>query len=178
MQQPLQITFKDIPHSDAVEIHLREHVEKLEQFNQNIISCHIVIEQTQRSQSQGKLNNIHIKLTVPGRELVVTGNEDENLYISIRDAFSDMREQLLSHKQQIKGQIKSHAEVLHGTVVRIFEVDGFGFIKDTNGDEYYFNSGNLVKNSFEKILIGTEVSFIPAMGNDGLQARRVSVKHL
>jgi ribosomal subunit interface protein len=175
MQQALRITFKDIPGSPAVETHIREHVEKLEQFSQDIISCSVVIDQPQRHQSQGKLFNIHIKLNVPGKELVVTNNSKEDLYISIRDSFDDMRKQLQTYKDQIKGQVKSHSEVLHGTVVRIFEEDGFGFI-ESNGDEYYFNSGNVVSPKFEKLEIGHEVSFIEELTGQGPQARRVTAK--
>lgn len=175
MQKALQITFKDIPASPAIETQIREHVEKLEQFYQDIISCHVVIEQPQRHQSQGKLYNIHINVGVPGKELAVTHNLQEDLYVSMRDSFDNMRKQLQSHKEQIKGHVKSHSEVLHGKVVRIFEEDGFGFI-ESNGDEYYFNSGNVVSPKFDKLEIGHEVSFIEELTGQGPQARRVTSK--
>jgi ribosomal subunit interface protein len=175
MQQALRITFKDIPRSAAVETHIREHVDKLEQFSQGIISCSVVIEQPQRHQSQGKLFNIHIKLNVPGKELVATNNAQEDIYVSIRDAFDDMRKQLQTYKDQQKGQVKTHSEVLHGKIVRIFEEDGFGFI-ESNGDEYYFNSGNVVSPKFDKLEIGHEVSFIEELTGQGPQARRVTAK--
>lgn len=175
MQQALRITFKDIPRSPAVETHIREHVEKLEQFSQDIISCQVVIEQPQKHQSQGKLFNIHLKLTVPGKELVVTNNSQEDIYVSIRDSFNDMRAQLQSYKDQIKGQVKNHSEILYGRVVRLFEQDGFGFI-ESNGDEYYFNSGNVVSPKFDKLEIGHEVSFIEELSGEGPQARRVTAR--
>lgn len=175
MQQALQITFKDISSTPAIEKQIRDHVEKLEQFSQDIISCHVVIEQPQKHRSQGKLHNIHIRVSVPGKELVSTNNSQEDLYISIREAFNDVRDQIQSHKDQIKGQVKSHSEVLHGKVVRLFEDDGFGFI-ESNGDEYYFNSAHVVSPKFEKLSIGSEVSFIEELNGEGPQARRVTAK--
>ena len=44
MQRPVQITFKDIPHSDAVETHIREKAAKLETFYPHIIGCHVTVE--------------------------------------------------------------------------------------------------------------------------------------
>ena len=44
MQQPLEITFRDIPHSDAIEQHIRDKVTKLQQYSNDIISCHVVVE--------------------------------------------------------------------------------------------------------------------------------------
>jgi ribosomal subunit interface protein len=175
MQQKLQITFKDIPRSEAIETQIREHVDKLEQFFQGIISCHVVIEQPQRHQSQGKLYNVLIRVNVPGKELVVTHNQQEDLYVSIRGSFDSMREQLQSHKEQIKGHVKAHSETLHGTVVRLFEEEGFGFI-ERNGDEYYFNSSNVSSPKFDKLEIGSEVSFIEELSGEGPQARRVTAK--
>ncbi|WP_280522012.1 hypothetical protein [Candidatus Coxiella mudrowiae] len=40
-----------------------------------------------RNQHQGKLYNVRINLTLPGKELIVNRNAEEDLYLSIRDAF-------------------------------------------------------------------------------------------
>jgi len=37
MQRQLQIVFRSMPQSDAVETHIRDKVEKLESFHSNII---------------------------------------------------------------------------------------------------------------------------------------------
>ncbi len=44
VQQPLQITFRDIPHSENVEIVVREKAEKLDQYFEKIMSCRVMIE--------------------------------------------------------------------------------------------------------------------------------------
>jgi ribosome-associated translation inhibitor RaiA len=45
MKQPLQITFRDIPRSDALETHIREKADKLDEFYEHIMGCHVVLEQ-------------------------------------------------------------------------------------------------------------------------------------
>ena len=44
MQLPCQITFRDIPPSEAVEAKIRQKVEKLNRFYDRIISCRVIIE--------------------------------------------------------------------------------------------------------------------------------------
>lgn len=172
MQQPAQITFKDLEQSDELTDLVHEKTDKLQQFFENIISCHVVIEQTQKHKNQGKLHNVRINLGVPGKELIVTNNERENVYIAVRDAFDNLRRQLEDHARKAHGDVKPHPEMVHGKIVRLFE--DFGFIEGTNGTEYYFNEDNLVHPKFNKLKVGSSVRFIEAVGDDGLQAHRVS----
>jgi cold shock CspA family protein len=51
---------------------------------------------------------------------------------------------------------------------------GFGFIRTPSGDEYYFSRDNLADTPFEHLQNGVAVQFIPDLGREGLQARRVS----
>ena len=44
MQVPVQITFRDIPSSDAIEARIHEETEKLEKIYDNITSCRVIIE--------------------------------------------------------------------------------------------------------------------------------------
>lgn len=171
-----QITFRDIPHSDAIKNHLDEKIDKLAQFCEKIISCHVVVELASRSQHQGNLHNIRITLTVPGKELISKHNETEDMYISIRDAFADMTRQLECYEEQIHGQVKNHqAVILSGTIARLFNGDGFGFIESGDGGEFYFNAGHVVHPTFEKLTVGMPVHFVEHNGNDGPQAHRIKL---
>lgn len=44
MQIPLQVTFRGIPHSDAVEAKIREKAAKLEKFYSHIMGCRVAVE--------------------------------------------------------------------------------------------------------------------------------------
>lgn len=175
MQQPLIITIKDIPASEAIEDHIRKKIEKLTRFYNDIISCHVVVELSQKSQHQGQLHDVHIKMTVPGKELIATRNASENLWISIRDACLDIGQQLKNFAQHLHRQVKNHPIVFHGEIVRLF--DDYGFILGPDGlTEYYFNSGTISHpKKFDKLRVGMPVHFIEFIGNEGYQARRVTV---
>lgn len=176
MQTPVRITIKDIPHSAELEAQLHEKASKLELFSEDIISCHVVLELTQKHKQQGKLHQVRINLTVPGKELVANKNENENVHIAIRDAFDDMRRQLEDYSRRLHGEIKTHAELIRGEVVRIFKDDDFGFIEDASGNEYYFNANNVVNPKFHKLDVGMNVHFIEAVGDEGPQAHRISAE--
>lgn len=175
MQQPLEITFRDIPHSAAIEQDIREKADKLNQYASEIISCHVVVEQTQKHQHQGKLHNVRITLNLPSKnEIAVTRKQNEDLYVAIRDAFDSLIIKLKDTHQQLRGHVKNHPTLMQGKIVRLFNHDGFGFIENTDGGEYYFNRSNVVSPNFDRLKVGLDVHFIEVVGDDGLQAHRVS----
>lgn len=175
MQQPLQITFRDIDHSEAVEARIREKIAKLDTFYNHITACKVVVEQVQKHQHQGKLHNISIYMSVPGKELTVSHHPDENLYLAIQGAMDSLREQLDAYRKHLYGDTKNHGERLPGTIARLMEDEGYGFITDSEKNEYYFNLTHLVDAKFHQLRIGNHVRFMPAVGNEGLQARRISL---
>ncbi len=175
MQQPLQITFRDIDHSEAVESRIREKIAKLDQVYNHIISCKVVVELVQKHQHQGKLNKVSIYANVPGKELMVSNHPNENLYLAIQGSIDSMREQLDEHRRRQYGDTKDHGERLNGEIVRLMEEDSYGFIVDEQENEYYFNLTHLVDIKFHQLHIGDKIRFLPAVGNEGLQARRISM---
>lgn len=180
MALPLQITIRDIPQTDALTTHIEQKAEKLSQFYDRIISCKLVVEQPQKNQHQGKIYNVRIDLIVPGEELVVNKVWDEDVYVSIRDAFNAVTRQLQDYVRRHRGKVKNHQAELttHGRVARVFPDDGFGFIQSFDGREFYFNRDNVVHPEFDQLDIGTAVQFLESIGDDGLQANRVSAgKH-
>ncbi|HJV61238.1 MAG TPA: HPF/RaiA family ribosome-associated protein [Albitalea sp.] len=94
MKLPLQISFRGMQPSEALETAAREKAQKLERFCADIVSCRVVIELQQKHQQQGRSIAVGIVLTLPGRELSVSRVQDEDAYIALRDAFDDMRRQL------------------------------------------------------------------------------------
>lgn len=175
MQIPLQITVRNLPHSEAIELDIRKKVEKLHLYNDRIMSCRVVIDAVQKHKHQGKEYLTRIDLTVPGAELVVNKHRHEDVYVAIRNAFNALQRQLESFSHKQRGDVKVHETVLHGTVVRLFE--DYGFIEGTNGIEYYFHDNHLTNNHFEQLAIGAEVNFIEAVAGDSLQANHVMVSN-
>ena len=99
MKLPLQITFRNMEPSEAVEARIREKAEKLDRFCDQIMSCRVVFEAHHQHQHQGNLFHVRIDITVPDKEIVISREPGrhqahEDAYVAIRDAFDAARRQL------------------------------------------------------------------------------------
>jgi len=108
MQRPLQIVFRDIAPSEAVEAQIREKMEKLELFYPHIIGCKATVEIAGKHKHQGQLFNVRLDITVPGSELVINRDKHEEFYVALRDAFDAAKRQLEDHGRRQRGDVKSH----------------------------------------------------------------------
>lgn len=178
MQIPLQITIHDMPHSEALEALIRDKVKKLDSLFAHVTSCRVVVEMPHRHQHQGKQFNVRIDLDVPGNEIIVNRDHDEDVYVALRDAFDAARRQLEDYVHRLRRETKTHVIEHVGHVKRILHRDGFGFIAGADGSELYFHRDNVINPSFDQLKVGDEVKFVEEMGTDGPQAKRISVgKH-
>ncbi len=174
MQVPMQITYRDVDHSTEVDAHIREKGEKLGQFSDKIISCSVVLEYVSKHQQTGNLFNTRINLSVPNKELVSTHSHDENMYVSIREAFADIERQLEDYTQMKQGKAKDGPVTLEGKVCRMYS--DYGFIEALDGSEYYFNEESVAHPRFDALSIGQTVHFVADMGRQGPHAHRVSLQ--
>jgi ribosomal subunit interface protein len=170
-----QITLKNVPHSEAVEAKIREKMSKLDQFSDRIMSCRVVVEESQRKQHQGKMFSVRIDMTVPGKELVVNRIENEDCYVAVRDAFDAAKRQLEEHARMRRGDVKLHQEAPRGKVAKLFPFDGYGFIMTNDGREIYFHRNSVIEPTFDSLEEGAEVAFLEEQGKEGPQAVRVAV---
>ncbi|QSA97187.1 HPF/RaiA family ribosome-associated protein [Methylococcus sp. EFPC2] len=113
MQVPLEIAFRGVEHSDAVEAKIREKTAKLEQFCDNIISCKVAVEADHHHQHQGNLYHVRIDLSVPNKHIVVSRDHHdkqahEDVYVALRDAFDAVKRQLEEHVRIQRGEVKKH----------------------------------------------------------------------
>ena len=109
MRIPLQITARNLEMTDAIDAAIRKRAEKLEHFSDCITSCRVVVECPHRHHQKGMMYNIHIDLTLPGKELVITREPAEDLYVAIRDAFDVATRQVREYMQKRNGHVKHHA---------------------------------------------------------------------
>ncbi|MCU0842452.1 MAG: HPF/RaiA family ribosome-associated protein [Thiobacillaceae bacterium] len=114
MKLPLQIVMRDMPHSDALETDIRGRVEKLDQFYPDIMSCRVTVEVPGKHKHQGKEFNVRVDITVPGGEIVVNRERDEDVYVVLRDAFDAARRQLEDYGRKQRGDVKTHAPAVQG----------------------------------------------------------------
>ena len=109
MQRPVQITLRDVGPSEALEAHIRDKAAKLEEFYPQITGCKVTVEMPARHKHQGKLFNVRIDVHVPGSELAINRDLNEDVYVALRDAFDAAKRQLDEYGRMQRGDTKKHA---------------------------------------------------------------------
>jgi len=99
MKLPIQIIFRNMESSAAIEAAVHDRADKLNQFYEHIMSCRAVIELHHRHHHQGNLYHVRVDLKVPDTEIVASRepaehHAHEDVYVAIRDAFDAVRRQL------------------------------------------------------------------------------------
>ena len=108
MQRPVQITYRDIAPTEALESQVREKAAKLEEFYPFITGCHVTLEVPHKHKHQGKHCTVRIDVRVPGGELVVNHDHHEDMYVALRDAFDAAKRQLEEYGRKQRGDVKHH----------------------------------------------------------------------
>jgi len=178
MQIPLQITFRHMESSTAVEDRIRNEASELDQFYNQIMSCRVVVEAPHAHHHKGNLYHIGIDLKVPGKELVAgrghgKDHAHEDIYVAIRDAFDEMQRQLEDHLRRQNGHIKTHEPPPHGRISLLVPEEDYGRIETSNGRDIYFHRHSVLGDDFDALKIGSEVRFDEEQGDEGPQASTV-----
>ena len=115
MEIPLQITFRNISPSDAINANILERYEKIERFADQITSCRVIVEIPHKHKHKGYLYKVSIDITLPGEEIVSNRHSDkhhahEDVYVAIRDAFDATKRQLISNSEKRRAKQYVSAE--------------------------------------------------------------------
>ena len=179
MQKPLEIRFRQMDPSPAIEARIREKAAALERFSERITGCRVTVEKDHRHHRQGNLFRVRVEIDAPGKELTVThtGPRDhahEDVQVAIRDAFNAAVRQLEDHVRKRGRKVKAHVVPLHGTVRMVDREGGFGFVETAEG-EVYFHRNSVVEGDFGAIEPGSQVRLEVAEREsaDGWQATTV-----
>ncbi len=108
MQTPVQITVRDMPHSEALDARIHEKAARLAEFHPNITSCRVVVEEVGKQHRQGRGFSVSIDVRVPGKELVASKSGDD-VYVALREAFDAIKRQIEDHLRVQRGFVKAHA---------------------------------------------------------------------
>jgi cold shock CspA family protein/ribosome-associated translation inhibitor RaiA len=196
LTQPLQISFRNMDASEAVEARIREEVAKLERFYDHIMGCRVIVEIPRKHLHQGKVYHIRIDLTVPGAELVINHEPTlhgasrqielerttkalevegayKDIHVAIRDAFKAARRRVQDYARRRRRDVKAHAATPHARVTELFPEEGYGFLETPEGAEVYFHRNSVLGEAFDHLRIGTEVKFVEEEGEKGPQASTV-----
>lgn len=180
MQIPLQVTFRNMEPSEALEMRIREKVEKIDTVCENLMGCRVIVEAPHRHQQKGGRFHTRIDLTLPGQTLVINRNPDlhhsyVDVYVSIRDAFDSALRKLQEHARRQKGQVKRHESLPQGSISVLYPEEDYGRIVTYEGDDIYFHRNSILNADFDSLEVGTKVSFVEQEGDEGPQASSVKV---
>jgi cold shock CspA family protein len=180
MQIPLQITFHGLPHSDPVELYVRDRAAKLDTLAARLTGCRVALELPHRHAQHGQHFRVRIDVTLPGGEVVAARSPEESktyedLYAAIDSAFDDAGRRVQDFVRRQRGDVKPHERARHGRVTKLYTYEGYGFITTAEGEELYFHRNSVLDAAFERMRIGDRVRFVEQTGNGGPHASTVAL---
>jgi ribosomal subunit interface protein len=180
MQVGLEIAYRNVDKSDAIEDLIRTKLAKLQKLHNHIISCHISIERPQKSKQSGNPYRVRITTRIPsGHEVVVTRNpKDYDLHdpldMIVRDAFDVTERQLRRNVKRQQHDVKVHPrQEASALVAELNEPEGYGFLETVDGRRIYFHQHSVLHDDFKRLKVGDGVNFVEEMGDQGPQASSV-----
>ena len=131
MQLPLQITYRGLTPSEALDALVHQEAAKLERFFPRITSTHVLIERAYRHPRTGSPFHVRIELGVPSGRLTINsepstrattlgpdetqvhkgsqiGAEHKDAALTVRDAFRRAKRRLQDHARVLRGDVKHH----------------------------------------------------------------------
>jgi ribosome-associated translation inhibitor RaiA len=109
MQVPLQITYRGLERSEALDARIRSKATKLGAFHPRIMSCRVVVEESDRHRHQGRHFVVRLDVRLPGHEIAVNRDADQDVYVALREAFGAAGRRLEELARVDRGDVKSHA---------------------------------------------------------------------
>lgn len=108
MAFPIDVRFRDMAPSPALEQFVRRWAAKLGRIHDRIVHCEVVIERPHQHQRHGQHVRVRMTLGVPGPDVVVSYDQSldgahEDAYVAVRDAFRAARRQLEQRARDLRG---------------------------------------------------------------------------
>ena len=186
MQKPLQIAYRDMESSPALDQLIRERVAALERFFPRLIGCRVVVEVPHRSAESAKVPiAVSVEVEVPGRGVVVAKDTQERREVkgdetaALNHAFDAVERQLRRINEEQHGDVRPHeADGESGMVVRLFPEQSYGFIEIDNSPELYFTRNAVVGGDFDELEVGMLVHVTPATEEGPMGPQASSVRLL
>jgi cold shock CspA family protein/ribosome-associated translation inhibitor RaiA len=184
MDRPLEIGFHNLTPSPAAEAEIRRRVDRLETRFPRLVGCRVSVEGLHRQHRTGNPYEVHIVLSLPGRDLTVSREPHRakeryaspDVYTCIRDAFDTAERQLETFKGiQREDTSPPSGSALTGEVTEIQPGDDHGFILNSLGTQLYFHRDGVTNGAFASLRPGQTVHYVEEEGDAGPVATKVRV---
>lgn len=189
MQVPLEISYHNIPKSQAAEDEIRAHVADLEEIYDRITACHVRVDQRADNANHTIPPVVRIELQIPGHKNVVVAHEPGHLQRkfqapdlsnAINEAFRIAERRLNDLKQTRKSngrvQAEGGEERFLGQVAEIYPLQDYGYLLNKDGTLLYFHRNAMISGDFDYLVRGSEVHYVEEDGDTGPLAKKVWVK--
>jgi len=184
MDRPLDIAFHNLPPSADIEALIRQHVDKLAARHSELIACRVSVEALHQQHQTGNVPEVHVTLSVPGRDLAVSREPQKakeryarpDIRTSVRDAFKAAERQLEAHKgKQRQDTSKPGASAVAGQIALIEPGQDHGFLLTNTGTQLYFHRDSVTDGDFASLRQGDLVHYVEEEGSAGPTATKVRV---
>jgi len=183
MNTPLDIDYRHVNKTDALEALIRRRVEKLDRVADRLSSCHVSVEKPNQHQDSGRPYRVRVVLHhPPGKELVVDrgssgGDVHEEVHQVVEEVFDAAERKLKKMLDKMHGKVKSHPHQQPTAVVMDVDREARrGRLRSLEGEELFFDDLSSA-DDFDHLDIGDGVSFVKENGEDGPFASAVRVEY-
>lgn len=112
---PVEVTFRNLEPSPAIETLVRQKAAKLAQFASRLMRCRVVVALPNRRHHQGKIFAVSIELELPSGSLWINrtppmDHRHEDAHVAIQDAFDAAKRRLQDSGRKKDRRVKQHAE--------------------------------------------------------------------
>ena len=181
MQVPLEIRYHQLDSSEAITEEIHRRVAKLEKLYSRLVACRVSVEAPHRQHQTGNIYDVHIELSVPGRDIVVTNEPhrpkqryaNPDLRTVLRDTFKAAERRLKEFSERQRGETKTHDVLFQGTVTQLAPEQDHGFLMTNTGSQLYFNRTSVMNDGFDDLKVGDAVHYIEIVGDTGPIASKV-----
>ena len=130
MTRPVQITFRKMGVSPALEQEIRSRAAWLETFYPGIVGCRVLLEIPHRRRKRGRPLHVRLELSLPGEDVIVNheptldatarpaprksdelDGRHKDAHVAIHEAFDVARRRLEDVARRQRGDVKTHPVV-------------------------------------------------------------------
>lgn len=109
MAASVRLAVRGMEHSAALDTQVKERCAKLEQFYSRIKGIDVAVELEQHHKHHGNPFKVRIVLEVPGPDIVINHQHDEDVYIALRDAFDAAARKLKNLATRAREETRSRS---------------------------------------------------------------------
>ena len=108
MPAPVDITFRSMTTSPAVEHSISGWVDRLEHTFGRIERCSVVIEIPHNHQQRAKVFHVRLEVSIP-EHMIIVSRDGDRLTAALSEAFRAARRQLSDRAHILRGEVKMHS---------------------------------------------------------------------